>query len=316
MTEPYFCGHLTPEMTTSRKKKFVFVENESSKKELRSHAMREHWKSRRQTMNEEKQKRQKLTQFVLMPTPATLQPTTSEENSESSSSVLNSNASPVKATIPNNERQSGQDGVPHQMLSGVNLALGSCRLDPFEQFPMKLSTQHHKLLHHWISAHATMMFEAPSEGSFNPMREVWLPLDLSNAASFNALMALSAAHLSRMQGFSQSKLALEFKSEAVNIVQLWMQDPERAVSDDVLAAILRLLTYERYWGTEGEWIIHHRGLMNLVEAHGGIETLSSNWRLELTTFLVSLMARPTWFDCSNQIQELLIHPSEPPCIQS
>ncbi|KAF5647938.1 tachykinin family [Fusarium sp. NRRL 52700] len=254
-------------------KEFAFVQHESNKRELRSHAMREHWKNRRQTMNEEKQKRQKRTQYTLLPTPTT-QSTMFDENSESSSSALNSNASSNTALIPNNERQSDLEGIPSQILSGVNLALGSSRLDPFEQLPMQLSVTHHKLLHHWFSAHAAMMFGPSLDGAFSPMRDVWLPLDLSNTASFNALMALSAAHLSRMQGFSQSEVALEFKSEAVRIVQLWMQDPGRAVSDDVLAAIVRLLTYERYWGTEAEWIIHHKGLMNLVEARGGIAALS------------------------------------------
>ncbi|KAF5555371.1 tachykinin family [Fusarium mexicanum] len=224
-------------------KEFAFVGHESNKKELRSHAMREHWKNRRQTMNEEKQKRQKRTQHTLLPTPTT-QSTMSDENSESSSSVLNSNVSSVTALIPNNERQPDLEGIPSQILSGVNLVFGSSRLDPFEQLPMELSVTHHKLLHHWFSAHAGMMFGPSLDGAFSPMRDVWLPLDLSNTASFNALMALSAAHLSRMQGFSQSEVALEFKSEAVRIVQLWMQDPERAVSDDVLAAIIRLLTYE------------------------------------------------------------------------
>ncbi|KAG4273557.1 hypothetical protein FPRO04_09680 [Fusarium proliferatum] len=264
-------------------KKFAFVEHESNKRELRSHAMREHWKNRRQTMNEEKQKRQKRTQHTLLPTPTT-QSTMSDENSESSSSVLNTNASSDAALVAKSELQSDLEGVPHQILSGVNLALGSSRLDPFEQLPMKLSVTHHKLLHHWFSAHAAMMFGPSLDGAFSPMRDVWLPLDLSNPASFNALMALSAAHLSRMQGFSQSEIALEFKSEAVRIVQLWMQDPERAVSDDVLAAILRLLTYERYWGTEAEWIIHHKGLMNLVEARGSIAALSN-----IGTFRTSLL---------------------------
>lgn len=240
-------------------KEFAFVQNESNKRELRSHAMREHWKNRRQTINEEKQKRQKRTQHTLLPTPKT-QSTMSDENSESSTSVLNTNASFDTALIPNNERQSDLEGIPYQILSGVNLAFGSSRLDPFDQLPMKLSVIHHKLLHHCksyclnktdkylfspgFSAHAAMTFGPSPNGAFSPMRDVWLPLDLSNPASFNALMALSAAHLSRMQGFSQSEVALEFKSEAVRIVQLWMQDPERAVSDDVLAAILRLLTFE------------------------------------------------------------------------
>lgn len=47
-----------------------------------------------------------------------------------------------------------------------------------------------------------------------------------------------------MQGLRQSKEALKFKTEAVRIVQAWMDDPQRALSDDVLAAVLRLLTYE------------------------------------------------------------------------
>ncbi|KAF5608585.1 tachykinin family [Fusarium subglutinans] len=269
-------------------KEFAFVEHESNKKELRSHAMREHWKNRRQTMNEEKQKRQKRTQHTLLPTPRT-QSTMSDENSESSSSVLNSNVSSVTALIPNSERQPDLEGIPSQILSGVNLVFGSSRLDPFEQLPMKLSVTHHKLLHHWFSAHAAMMFGPSPDGAFSPMRDVWLPLDLSNPASFNALMALSAAHLSWMQGFSQSEVALEFKSEAVRIVQLWMQDPERAVSDDVLAAIIRLLTYERYWGTEAEWIIHHKGLMNLVEARGGVAKLSISFIQDIGTFRTNLL---------------------------
>ncbi|KAL9563057.1 hypothetical protein ACKAV7_012799 [Fusarium commune] len=223
----------------------------------------------------------------------------SDENSESSNSVFNTNASSDTALIPNNERQSDLEGIPYQILSGVNLALGSSRIDPFDQLPLKLSVLHHKLLHHWFSAHAAMMFGPSPDGAFSPMRDVWLPLDLSNPASFNALMALSAAHLSRMQGFSQSEVALEFKSEAVRIVQLWMQDPERAVSDDVLASILRLLSYERYWGTEAEWIIHHRGLMNLVEVRGGIAALSirSLWLLsfiqDMGTFRTNLLGTST-----------------------
>lgn len=76
------------------------------------------------------------------------------------------------------------------------------------------------------------------------MREIWLPLDLSNAASFNAIMAHSAAHLARMQGQYRSDTALEFKTEAMRIVNLWMADPVLCLSDEVVAAVLRLLTYE------------------------------------------------------------------------
>ena len=88
------------------------------------------------------------------------------------------------------------------------------------------------------------MFEDLPSSTFNPMRDVWFPLDLSNAASFNAVMAHSAAHLAHVQGIHDSEEALRFKMEAVRIVTLWMSDSERALSDDAFAAVLRLLTYE------------------------------------------------------------------------
>ena len=88
-----------------------------------------------------------------------------------------------------------------------------------------------------------MMFE-PLTVSSNPMRDVWFPLDLSNAASFNAIMAHAAAHLARQQGVPLSFEALQFKFEAVRIVNVWMAHAVLALSDQAFAAVIRLLTYE------------------------------------------------------------------------
>ncbi|KAI8713776.1 hypothetical protein NCS52_01223200 [Fusarium sp. LHS14.1] len=270
--------------------------------------MREHWRQHRHKKDLAKRQREHRPQHVLLPTPSTSEATDSQPSTETTdtgtdSSILTGGGMFDPAMFET-DMDSMMNGVPGQAMSGMNLALGSARLDPFDQFPVQLTTQHHKLLHLWLSTYATMMFDDVHSQAFNPMRDVWCPLDLSNAASFNAIMAHSAAHLAGMQGLRQSKEALKFKAEAVRIVQVWMDDPQRALSDDVLAAVLRLLTYERYWGTEAEWHVHYNGLSNLIQARGGIEALQSNWRLGLTTFLVSLMSKPSWFDCSNQIEEL------------
>ena len=89
-----------------------------------------------------------------------------------------------------------------------------------------------------------MMFDRVPVDKFNPMRDVWCPLDLSNAASFNVIMAHSAAHLARMQGMKASAAALRYKTEAVRILATWMTRKSDAASDDIIAAVLRLLTYE------------------------------------------------------------------------
>lgn len=83
------------------------------------------------------------------------------------------------------------------------------------------------------------------------MRDVWFPLDLSNPASFNAIMAHSAAHLAHCYGGmtpqskgTNSAEALKFKADAVEILSQWLNDPEKSLSNDAFAAVVRLLTFE------------------------------------------------------------------------
>jgi hypothetical protein len=186
----------------------------------------------------------------------------SSEDSTNGQSVLSHEERIIEAQLSQNE--STLQGIPTQALTGLNYALAYTRLDPFDTFPVKLGPKHHKLLHHCmyfkisyqktesivlivlpgLTTHATMMFEELPMPSFNPMRDVWFPLDLSNEASFNAVMAHSAAHLDRMHGLRSSIDALKFKAEAVRIVMTWLNDPARALSDEVFAAVLRLLTFE------------------------------------------------------------------------
>lgn len=105
-----------------------------------------------------------------------------------------------------------------------------------------------------ISTHAAMMFEDLDVTEFNPMKDVWFPLDLSNASSFNCIMAHSAAHLSHLYAGTpprrgtNSSDALKYKIEAVRILRIWLSDPERELCDDAFAAVVRLLTFEVWSG--------------------------------------------------------------------
>lgn len=94
------------------------------------------------------------------------------------------------------------------------------------------------------------MFDNMEVTEFNPMRDVWFPLDFSNASSFNLMMAHSAAHLSHLysgtppQRGTKSSDAINYKIEAVRILRAWLDDPEKRLSDNSFAAIVRLLTFE------------------------------------------------------------------------
>ncbi|KAF7585567.1 hypothetical protein BBP40_010649 [Aspergillus hancockii] len=300
--------------------RFAFV-TEGTLAEARSHAMREHWRQRqrRKQKSEDRRTQRKILPHrssgeESKPKPDRVPGSVVEYHNIEDVYLLHQHGTTHIKTSTSGHGNEGVtsevQGVPTQALAGLNHALASSRLDPFDMFPVELTSQHHKLLHHWLVTHATMMFEDVAIPSFNPMKDVWLPLDLSNAASFYGIMAHSAAHLAHLYaGMSpargtSSTDALKYKAEAVSILSAWMADPEKALSNDTFAAVLRLLTFERYWGTEEEWIVHRNGLQRMIEARGGINQLHDNWRLELVVYLVSLMTRPTWFESTNNLSEI------------
>ncbi|KAL4962983.1 uncharacterized protein BDV14DRAFT_177346 [Aspergillus stella-maris] len=261
---------------------FRFVTGKAQS-EARSHAMREHWKQRHQRNHEKKIHHNRVSPRILLP------------RSQKSSSQGLSNSKNCRSSSDSQEEQGREDGIhrgiPAQLLRGLRCALSGSRPDPFQTCPVHLTSQHQKLLHHWIGTHAAMMFEDLDVTEFNPMKDVWFPLDLSNASSFNCIMAHSAAHLAHLYAGTPicrgiySSDALEYKTEAVSILRRWLCDPERELCDDAFSAVVRLLTFERYWGTVGNWKVHRDGLQRMIEAKGGVEALQGNWRLQLVVYL-------------------------------
>ncbi|KAE8336750.1 hypothetical protein BDV24DRAFT_154895 [Aspergillus arachidicola] len=135
-------------------------------------------------------------------------------------------------------------GIPAQILSGIRHALEFVNCDPFHTFPVTLTAQHRKLLYHWLSTHTSGMSAALPHAAFDPIREVWLPLDLSNIASFNATMAHAAAHLAYLHGELASPEALRYKTEAISVITKWLDDPEQALRNETLVSVVRLLMFE------------------------------------------------------------------------
>ena len=152
-----------------RAPEFVFV-SEQDQSSVRSHAMREHWKQRHHSR--ELKRRKSLSQ-VHRP----LRPNTGHKSSGSISATSrtshSSSASPTKPSTPPTAGAASKGaqnsasgilgglfsalgsgvmlnggGIPAQLLEGVNRALACSQLDPFDAFPVRLTSEHHKLLHH------------------------------------------------------------------------------------------------------------------------------------------------------------------------
>jgi Fungal specific transcription factor domain len=92
--------------------------------------------------------------------------------------------------------------------------------------------------------YAFTAFGQPDDPTFLPLSNAYVPIDLSDQASTHATLAHAASHIAYLHGKPSSVSALSHKSAAIKLVNESLNDPEVAVSDGVLAAVLRLLTFE------------------------------------------------------------------------
>lgn len=148
---------------------YTFVTGDNSR-EGRSHAIRAHWRQRRQRMETQRREREEQEQRPLrtiLPDvggssndgggasriQSTSEPQLYFPENPDDDAVHSPDEDPRDSPVPPGEI-SGEvpsgilDGIPAQALSGMNAALGSSRLDPFDRFPVQLTSKHHRLLHH------------------------------------------------------------------------------------------------------------------------------------------------------------------------
>jgi hypothetical protein len=160
--------------------RFAFV-SENNQADARSHAMREHWRKRHSRNNSGKSKRiqpKPLLPSTASPADRIQKLTPSRNRSFGSHDSQSSTAKHSEASSGEMElcRATGDKplGITPQLLSGMSHALSTSRLDPFQQFPVELTPQHHKLLHHCESK-ACYFVDPKSNLSFLQGLEPTLP---------------------------------------------------------------------------------------------------------------------------------------------
>jgi len=60
----------------------------------------------------------------------------------------------------------------------------------------------------------------------------------------DAVLAHSASHVAHLRGERNSIKAITHKMAAIHLVNDYLSDPVKAVSDEAFSAVLRLLTFE------------------------------------------------------------------------
>ncbi|KAJ5902960.1 hypothetical protein N7504_005343 [Penicillium tannophilum] len=92
--------------------------------------------------------------------------------------------------------------------------------------------------------HARAIHVGIEARAFTPFRDIWIPLDLSNPASFNGILAHAAADIVGSRGDRSSSEILKYKTEAIEIINKWLGTTTSSIKDEVFASVVRLLTFE------------------------------------------------------------------------
>jgi hypothetical protein len=95
-----------------------------------------------------------------------------------------------------------------------------------------------------VNTYAVQAFGKPTDPSFNPMRDLYIPVDLSQEADTHAVLAHSASHVADLRGERNSIKAITHKMATIHLVNEYLNDPVKAVSNEAFSAVLRLLTFE------------------------------------------------------------------------
>lgn len=92
--------------------------------------------------------------------------------------------------------------------------------------------------------HADAIQTGLESQTFTPFRDIWIPLDLSNTASFNGILAHAAADLDKIRGVENMSEILSYKTEAIQTINKWLGSSVSGIKDEILAGVIRLLTFE------------------------------------------------------------------------
>ncbi|GAD99542.1 NAD dependent epimerase/dehydratase, putative [Paecilomyces variotii No. 5] len=302
-TEDGAASDAGPQATENDRFQFVFSTRQPG---ARSHAMRAFWR-RRHSEQENQLRRNTGSQSSLRRILPDSRPSSSHGEAEGeSASRLSRRTSTIQMSglQPLETTGSIALGIPAQIRADIDHAFAFVRQEYFDQFPVQLTSQHKRLLYHWLCIHSEMLSDGQATRRFDPIRDIWLPLDLSNPASFYGLLAHSAAHLAYLYGERDSAEPLTYKSQAVSILNIWVNDPDRALNDDTFAAVLRLLIFEKHCGQEDQWAVHRDGLQRMIQANGRPAPFRNNWRLELATCVLSLVSGAEWINQVHPVSEI------------
>jgi hypothetical protein len=106
------------------------------------------------------------------------------------------------------------------------------------------------------------------------LRTRWFPLVLSEAATFQVVVLLSASNYASLRYSSgDGPNLLLLKSRAISSINKALKATDSPSSDQLIGAVAKMASYEAMFGDQQTYEMHIRGLVKMVQLRGGLSSL-------------------------------------------
>ncbi|KAL8814373.1 MAG: hypothetical protein Q9223_006397 [Gallowayella weberi] len=134
--------------------------------------------------------------------------------------------------------------------------------------------------------------ELDHPGAKGALRSIWFPAVIAEQSTLNVVILTAAFHYVSINNLQCAPEVLyKLKQDAITSINRGLQDPQRAISDQLIGAVAKMAAYEAgFAGDEAQYHIHMKGLVKMVELRGGLQALGLNGLLARMLLWIDLNA--------------------------
>lgn len=113
------------------------------------------------------------------------------------------------------------------------------------------------------------------------LRTHFFPFILTDPASVHAVMLIAASHYGRIRGSKSHTIdLLQLRGMAISEINRALAEEGRGTSDQLIAAVAKMASYEALFGDRSICNTHMQGLTRMVSLRGGLPALGLDGLLE------------------------------------
>ncbi|KAH7110911.1 hypothetical protein B0J11DRAFT_473782 [Dendryphion nanum] len=156
------------------------------------------------------------------------------------------------------------------------LPKGITAVEPFNAFPIKIEPYMLELLSSYTTFIYENMYTLEKHVNLNPAKDYWLPMAFQDAALLHAFIFCADGHSTISQGRKEGPAAVIHLRKAIQIVNERLRAPVPSITDATIAVVCTFAHTEMLNGNHENWIVHMRGLKQMLRHRGGMQAFESN----------------------------------------